>query len=139
MSTLKETAPTPSGGLTEADYQPVATLVNELRRQQSLGSNVVTWMNAFTVFKMIERRAELPPASEYERYAYLAIISELKAAGYRLLVQMGEQAGEICGHADTSVEAFKACVYYLELADRMVALDNDPETIGKLDALFAAP
>jgi hypothetical protein len=138
MSTSKETAPTPSHGLTEADYQLVSTLINELRRQQNPGSNVVTWLNDFTVFKTLERRAELSPASEYERYAYLAIISELKAAGYRLLVQMGEQAGEICGHADTSVEAFKACVYYLELADRVVALDNDLETIEKLDALFAA-
>ena len=44
---------------TKTYYQPVNALLNELRHRQRMANDLVTWLNAVTVFSDIERRVGL--------------------------------------------------------------------------------
>jgi len=130
--TLSSQEPAP---LTEADYKPVGTLLAEIRRQNRIGNSLVTWKNSYTLFNSLQRDFKLP-ASKKERQAYISCIASLQKSGNNLLAAMGDQAAEICDNAEFKLENFTACLKILDIERGGVALEDDPATLAKLNAIF---
>ena len=119
------------------DYQPVTALLRELRLRQKLANSAIAWLNAFTVFKTILRTRGLSDDPN-EQHAFLQTLSDLLSAGRGLLAQMGSAAPDILDQADTSPDAFNACLEFLESEKNAVTWNPDPETLSKLDTYFGA-
>jgi len=122
--------------LLETDYQPVATLLADTRRHQRLTNEVVRWLSAVTVFSDIERRTGLSDDA-HEQRAFLKIISDLIVTGRALLDRMGADAPEILNQADTSPDAFNACLEFLEITKNAIATPIAPADLAKLNAYFS--
>ena len=123
-------------GLTERDYEPVRSLIEEVRKRQNLINAVVTWQNAFTLLKNLERRIGLP--NDNDRDGYLSLVCELRAAGYRLLNQVTNQSGDLEKETGMPLEALKACVAELEIDDHAEFLAKDAENTKHLEKYFSA-
>jgi hypothetical protein len=108
-------------GLSEGDYEPVRSLIEEARRRRNTVNALTTWLNAFTLFKQIERRIGLP--GDDDRDSYLAIVCELRAAGYRLATEVKAQGIDLEKEAEIRPSAFRACLEMLELDDSTEFLD----------------
>ncbi|MBI4625394.1 MAG: hypothetical protein HY736_19515 [Verrucomicrobia bacterium] len=124
-------------GLSERDFGPVKDLIEEVRRRESLLNAVVTWQNAYTIFRRLEQRLGLPESSR-EQTVYLAIVSDLRCAGYWLLDCLANQATRFnAADAGISIAALRACLTQLEVDDRAVFLPEDSETAARLAGHFA--
>ena len=136
-TTLKAASERTPAALTAGDYKAVETLLAEMRWQNRLGNSLVTWKNSHALFNAIQRNFRLP-ASKNERDAHIACIRALKTSGDKLLAAMGEQAAEICANAEFSLDNFTACLEMLDMAREGIELEDDPETLAKLTAIFGA-
>lgn len=124
-------------GLSERDFDPVKDLIEEVRRRESVLNAVVTWQNAYTIFRRLEKRLGLPD-SERERTVYLAIVSDLRCAGYWLLECLSASSVAYNAiEAGMSISALRACLTQLEIDERAVFLPEDTATQAKLAAHFA--
>ncbi|MDP3069763.1 MAG: hypothetical protein Q8N18_05710 [Opitutaceae bacterium] len=124
-------------GLTERDFGPVKDLIDEVRRRESVVNAVVTWQNAFTIFRRLEQRLGLPESSR-EQTVYLAIVSDLRCAGYWLLEFLATQSTPFNStEAGISLAALRACLTQLEVDDRAVFLPEDQGAMDRLKAHFA--
>ncbi len=124
-------------GLSERDFDPVKDLIEEVRRRESVLNAVVTWQNAYTIFRRLEKRLGLPE-SERERTVYLAIVSDLRCAGYWLLEALAAQPQlHNLAAVGMSLPALRACLTQLEVDERAVFLPEDTATEAKLVAHFA--
>jgi len=123
--------------LTEADYEPVKDLIAEVRIRENLVKAIFTWQNAFTIFRKLEKRLGLPK-SKRDATVYLAIVSELRSTGYWLLECISAHSEDFkFSDLGISVRALTACIQELEVADRAVFLDEDTETLNRLERAFA--
>jgi hypothetical protein len=122
---MKAESETPSPAthwLTERDYEPVRSLIEEARRRRNTVNALTTWLNAFTLFKQIERRIGLPGGDD--RDSYLAIVCDLRASGYRLATDVKSQGIDLEKEAEIRPSAFRACLEMLELGDSTMFLDT---------------
>lgn len=125
-------------GLTERDFVPVKDLIEEVRnreRGESFAKAVITWQNAFTVLKKLEKRLGLPQ-SEREMVVYKAIVSELRSAGYWLIDGIHETSVDLVGFG-VSFASLKACLAELEIDDGLDALNENSQVLARLEKHFA--
>lgn len=125
------------GGLTERDFRPVKDLVAEVRQRETregLVQAVVTWQNAFTVFKKLETRLGLPK-SERDLVVYQAIVSELRSVGYWLVDCIHDTSANL-STLGLSFPALKACLAELEIDDEVGALGDNAPVLSKLEKHF---
>lgn len=126
------------GGLTERDFVPVKDLIEEVRRRErdeDLAKAVVTWQNAFTVFKKLEKRLGLPQ-SERDLVVYHAIVSDLRSVGYWLVDCIHEASPDLQSFG-ISFSALKACLVELEIDDEIGAFSEDTQSLKALEKHFA--
>ena len=124
-------------GLSERDFDPVKDLIEEVRRRDSILNAVVTWQNAYTIFRRLERRLGLPETSR-EQIVYLAIVSDLRCAGYWLLECLAHQSAAYnATEVGMSLSALRACLGQLEVDERAVFLTEDTAAQARLAAHFA--
>ena len=135
MPTLLEADTQPVAAPPAVDYQPVSALLSELRQRQKLANSAVAWLNAFTVFKTILRTRGLSD-DQNEQRAFLQTLSDLISSGSALLAQMGADAPDILDQADTSPDAFNACLEFLESEKRAVTWNPAPGTLSELNTYF---
>lgn len=124
----------PTSALEEKDFIPVYDLLAELKRRDGIAKALFTWLNAFTVFKNLEKRLGLPRTPS-DKVVYLAIVTELRSAGY-LVLQFVESHGAP-GWLESegiSLEAFQACIEELRLDDHTQHLEENPDIVAKLKA-----
>jgi hypothetical protein len=122
--------------LTERDYEPVRTLIDEVRRRQNTANAVTTWLNAFTIFKQLEKRVGMPGASD--RDYYLDIVLELRAMGHRIAHVVNAAGIDLEKEAEIRPSAFRACLKELELDAGAVDFAADPEAVARFERYFAA-
>jgi hypothetical protein len=123
-------------GLTERDLAPVRSLIEEVRNRQNLINAVVTWQNAFTLLKKLERRIGLP--EDADRNSYLSLVCELRALGYFLLHQIPGKFEDLEKETGMPFESLRACVAELEIDDQAEFLAKDTETTNRLEKYFSA-
>lgn len=126
-----------SAGLTERDLATVKDLLEEVRRRErdeNVAKAVVTWQNAFTGFKKLEKRFGLPKSAR-EMTVYQAIVSELRSAGYWLLDCIQETSTDLKPFG-LSFPALKACLAELEIDDEIGALGENAPALSKLEKHF---
>ena len=128
-------AATQSRVLVECDYEPVRSLIEEARRRRNIANAIVTWQNAFTVFKQIEKRIGLP--GDDDRDSYLAIVSDLRAAGCNLLRLADANDINLEKEADISRDAMRSCIAELEFDDRAEFLARDSAAMAGMARFFA--
>jgi hypothetical protein len=121
----------------ERDYEPVRSLIAEACRNQNLINEVVTWKNAFVLFKQCERRLGLPE-NDPERKAYLAIVRDLRAAGNRLVGDVEKNDVDIEAIIGMRLSALRACVEELEIDEEGVEFARNPEAVARFERYFAA-
>lgn len=122
--------------LSEGDYEPVRSLIEEARRRRNIAVAIVTWQNALTLFHQIERRIGLP--GESDRDAYLAIVHDLMASGHYLL-NLAAQAGiDTESEADIRPADFRACLEMLKIDAGAEALSRDPVAMKRFEDYFAS-
>jgi hypothetical protein len=138
-STKKPEAARPSPAthwLSELDYEAVRSLIEEARRRRNTVNAVTIWLNAFSLFKKIEKRIGLPDDSD--RDGYLAIVCDLRAAGYGLSVAVKTQEIDLEKEAEIRPAAFRACLEELEFDDRAELLGQDAAAMKKIELYFEA-
>jgi hypothetical protein len=126
-----------SAGLTERDFEPVKDLIEEVRRREQsegLAKAVVTWQNAFTIFKKLERRLGLPK-SQRELVVYQAIVSDLRSVGYWLLDCTYDTPVDLASFG-VGVASLKACLLELEIDDEIGSLAENAPVLAKLEQYF---
>jgi hypothetical protein len=122
--------------LTDRDYEPVRSLIAEARQRRHIATAIVTWQNAFTLFRQIERRIGLP--GESDRDAYLAIVHDLQASGHHLLHLAAQGGIDTEREADIRPEDFRACLEMLEIDAGAEALAKDAPALGRFEDYFAS-
>ncbi len=111
--TMPTTAPE-SNPITPEDRKAVEDLILSLvedarreERERRLLAATNTWINAFTSFKRLRKRAGLP-SSRQEWLAYGSLLGAIKAGGKAILIQI--ERGGFDPSPIISAEAFAACV-----------------------------
>lgn len=125
-------------GLTERDFEPVKDLIEEIRRREAgegLAKAVVTWQNAFTIFKKLEKRLGLPE-SERDLVVYQAIVTELRSVGYWLTDCIADTPVDLAGFG-LSAASLKACLTELEIDDEVGTLRENAPVMAKLETHFS--
>jgi hypothetical protein len=134
MKTIKE--PEAAQWLDERDYALVRSLIEEVRRRQNIANAVVTWHNAFMLFRKMERRIGLPEDA-VNRDAYLAVVCELRASGYRLLRAVETGGIDTEKEIGIRVEAVRGCLEELAFDDRAEFLVQDAGLMEEIGRHFA--
>ena len=120
--------------LAECDYEPVRSLIEEARRRRNIANAIVTWQNAFMLFNQTEKRIGLP--GDEDRDSYLAIVSDLRAAGYNLLCLADANDINLEKEADISRDAMRSCIAELEFNDRAEFLAKDTAAMAAMARFF---
>jgi hypothetical protein len=137
--TMKAESETPSSAthwLSEQDYEPVRSLIEEARRRRNTVNALTIWLNAFTLFKQIERRIGLP--GDDDRDSYLAIVCDLRASGHRLSVAVNAQGIDLEKEVEIRPAAFRACLDELAFDDRAEFFGQDAAMMKKIELSFEA-
>ena len=107
-------------------YEPVNTLLAEVRERRKIANAVVTWMNSYKLFRKIEKRIGLPSMDDTDqRDAYLAIVRNLRASGEKLLHLAKTSGIDMKSDAEISEGNFGACLEMLDMDEGAVLLTKD--------------
>jgi hypothetical protein len=115
-------------------YEPVRNLIEEVRRQRNTVNAAITWQNAFMLFKKAEERIGLP--DDNNRDGYLAIVCDLRAAGYCLLMAVKAQGIDLEKKAEITPSAFRSCLKELEFDEFAELFGQDEAAMEKIKTSF---
>jgi hypothetical protein len=116
------------------NYEPVRSLIKEMRAEQNTVKAVRIWLNAFNIFNETEKHVGLP--DDNDRDGYLAIVCDLRAAGYGLSMAVKTQGIDLEKKAEITPSAFRGCLKALEFDDIAELFGQDEAAMKEIKTYF---